>query len=236
MFEVDKDQFSPRSPPLTATAVSKNAAVRGEAARLIRNECERFVCKTIRAVFLGEGNVAMRSSLEMDVQTNSTADTSYGSLGGISRSSSIDDGGYLLGSRTNTELSISSGSSARIMNEATGLVQAWFEMWEYKENCRFRGFIAENEEEKALFVFFDENAFGGGLKPGMMALLELAETPGIDCSHVYICLDKRLAKKDYECLVKDLRWVGFSLTTLADWTVYSDITSDRWTFLSMEVE
>lgn len=69
-----------------------------------------------------------------------------------------------------------------------------------------------------------------------MALLELAETSGIECSHVYICLDKRLAKKESEVLIKDLRWVGFGLTTLADWTVYSDITSQRWTFLSMEVQ
>lgn len=106
----------------------------------------------------------------MDVHNNNAIGTNYGSLGGVSRSSSIDGGGYSLGSRTNTELSTSSGSSAVTTNETNGFVQAWFEMWEYKENCRFRGFIAENEEEKALFVFFDENAFGGGLKPGYVPL------------------------------------------------------------------
>lgn len=47
-----------------------------------------------------------------------------------------------------------------------GLVSDWIEVWDYVGGIRFRGFIAEKEEEKAMFVFFDQNVVGGDLKAG----------------------------------------------------------------------
>jgi hypothetical protein len=68
----------------------------------------------------------------------------------------------------------------------------------------------------------------------MMALLELCSA--IDCSSIYVCVDRRMKQKEYHGLTKDLRWVGFEATTLADWTVYEEITSKHWTFLHMDVD
>jgi hypothetical protein len=42
----------------------------------------------------------------------------------------------------------------------------YIEMWDYVGGIRFRGFVAEKEGEKAMFVFFDESVIGGDLKAG----------------------------------------------------------------------
>jgi len=167
----------------------------------------------------------LQGSLELDAQ-NLTMTTRL-------------DGGYLLGrdgSDDGQGLSSSTSSAETLTNTATGLVRSHWEMWDYQGGCRFRGFVAEGEHETGMFVFFDEGAFGHGLKAGMMALIDLCDAPGVKCSNIYVCLDRRLKMSEYTTLMKDLRWVGFEPTTLADWTVYENITSDRWTLLSLEVE
>jgi hypothetical protein len=42
----------------------------------------------------------------------------------------------------------------------------YIEMWDYVGGMRFRGFVAEKEDEKAMFVFFDETVIAGDLKAG----------------------------------------------------------------------
>ena len=44
-------------------------------------------------------------------------------------------------------------------------VDAWMEVWDYAGGASFRAFIANNGEEKTLFVFFDiEGTLGRDLK------------------------------------------------------------------------
>jgi len=49
----------------------------------------------------------------------------------------------------------SSTSSAETLTDTTNkLVKSYWEMWDYQGGCRFRGFVAEGEEETSMFVFF----------------------------------------------------------------------------------
>ncbi|KAF2228028.1 ornithine decarboxylase antizyme-domain-containing protein, partial [Elsinoe ampelina] len=117
-----------------------------------------------------------------------------------------------------------------------GLVREFVEVWTYHSGLRFRGFVAEKDEGKALFVFFEKDAVGKDLKKPLMALLELAASPEFDCEKLVACLDRETEKSDHDDLVHDLGWVGFEPTTLEPWTPGAvDITSPRWLMLSMEV-
>ena len=52
-----------------------------------------------------------------------------------------------------------------LMDEAEG-VSVWIEMWDYVGGIRFRGFVAEKDDERAMFVFFDQSVVAGDLKAG----------------------------------------------------------------------
>jgi len=47
-----------------------------------------------------------------------------------------------------------------------GHVTEWVEIWDYAGGVRFRGFVAEKNAEKALFIFFDGSVIGKDLKQG----------------------------------------------------------------------
>ncbi len=70
-----------------------------------------------------------------------------------------------------------------------------------------------------------------------MALFELASTSGFDCSQIVACLDRSISSAELETVIRNLGWVGFELTTLADWIpdVSGDLISDRWLFVIAEV-
>ena len=44
------------------------------------------------------------------------------------------------------------------------VITDYIEMWDYVGGIRFRGFVVEKEEERAMFVFFDEAVIGADLK------------------------------------------------------------------------
>jgi len=50
--------------------------------------------------------------------------------------------------------------------ERRGLVGMWIEVWDYAGGARFRGFVAGDGEDRAMFVFFDDGVVGSDLKPG----------------------------------------------------------------------
>jgi hypothetical protein len=154
-----KDNLPPESPPLAAYAVSKTR--RGAAAHHIRSECERFCCETLKAIFLGEGTLALQGSLEMDAQN-----MRLGSHGNLTPLSNDIGGGYLLDHGDGHVGLSSSTSSAETLAATNGLVRSYWEMWDYQGGCRFRGFVAEGEHQTGMFIFFDEKAFGHGLKAG----------------------------------------------------------------------
>ncbi|KAF2671126.1 hypothetical protein BT63DRAFT_453512 [Microthyrium microscopicum] len=217
--EVGNDHGPPESPPLAAYAVSSTRL--GAAAHYIRSECERFCCETLKAAFLGEGRAALHDSLVLDAQTD-------GKMGGGAYLPAMQLDGSNGSMDSNDSYMLSPAMSSR------GCVSSFFELWDYVSGARFRGFIADKNGTKGLFVFFDRHAFGTDLKPGLMALLELCDVAGIDCSEAVICLDRYL-EGESKAMIHDFGWAGFELSTLADWTDHDDMISERWIFLSMEV-
>ena len=133
----------PSSPPLAAGNTLRSKARRGGAAYTITVECERLFCETLRSVFLGEGNQRQQDSLVTGMLNNNAYATSdYGTPG------SVQDVAVYSGNKSN--------------------VTETFEMWDYVGGIRFRGFVAETQNEKAMFVFFDHAVMqsSGDLKAG----------------------------------------------------------------------
>lgn len=136
---------------------------------------------------------------------------------------------------------------------SAGLVRNYLEIYDYAGGTRFRGFVAEKDNEKAMFVFFDKEAIGQDLKPGyvhqnvvsnydtlltgtrLTALLELASAGGFECTQLVVCVDRLADPEDAKDLTKDLGWVGFELMMLDHWSDTRDLISDRWIFLGMDV-
>lgn len=121
------------------------------------------------------------------------------------------------------------------MNAKNAAITDWIEIWDYVGGNRFRGFVAEKDGEKAMFIFFQEEVIGGDLKTALMALLELCEQPYFECSRLIACLDRHAEPQATAALVKDLGWIGFQLATLGDFTNGDEICSDKWLFMDMEV-
>ncbi|KAF2807917.1 uncharacterized protein BDZ99DRAFT_464813 [Mytilinidion resinicola] len=227
----------PQSPPLAAynshatkRPASNNGsrsgrARRGGAAYTITEECERLFCETLKAVFLGEGNAAVQDSLVAGVQNYNNITTTTSNFG--SDPNAHARYAYRTRGLPSPEMDGFGGSQ--------GLVTEWVEMFDYVGGIRFRGFVAEKDGERAMFVFFDNQVVGNDLKPGLMALLELCDIPSFECSQLVVCLDRHTESHAMSALSRDLGWVGFSLTTLDGWTNGDEITSDSWIFMGMDV-
>ncbi|OGE52636.1 hypothetical protein PENARI_c009G06182 [Penicillium arizonense] len=116
-------------------------------------------------------------------------------------------------------------------------IQRWIEVWDYSGDAIYRGFVAENNGERTLFVFFEDRALDQGLKSGLIALFELADMTTFGCSQIVACVG-RSERTDAMELVRSLGWCGFSLTTLEPWMSSGDQgvpISDKWLFLVAEV-
>ncbi|KAH4111817.1 hypothetical protein HBH74_101430 [Parastagonospora nodorum] len=194
----------PSSPPLAAKHTPR--ARRGGAAYTITGECERLFCETLRSVFLGEGSQICEDSLVLGTHCK------------------VD--GY-------PERLMDSPEPETIAADS-GVVSDWIEMWDYVGGIRFRGFVADKDGEKAMFVFFDQSVVAGDLKAGLMALLELCEVDYFSCDRLVVCIDRHADTTARDSLVKDLGWIGFSLTTLDDFSEGAELTSDKWLFMDME--
>ncbi|KAL6892502.1 ornithine decarboxylase antizyme domain-containing protein [Trichoderma longibrachiatum] len=214
----------PSSPPLAALTSSNELALlpkqkkrdipgrrlerRGGAALMIREECERFFCETMKTVFLGERDQSVHGS-------------------GLT-------GAYLQSPPPDNHLAdpFNQGPDAA---PAGSRIDAWMEVWDYAGGSSFRAFVADDGREKSLFVFFDiEGVLGRDLKKALMALIELADGP-LACSQIVACLDRRLPADDAHDLIKSLQWVGFDMATLDHWAKDLDVTSKQWVFMGMEL-
>ncbi|KAH8704714.1 ornithine decarboxylase antizyme-domain-containing protein [Talaromyces proteolyticus] len=112
-------------------------------------------------------------------------------------------------------------------------IDAYLEIWDYANDAIYRGFVAEYDNQKTLFVFFDDRTADHGIKNGLLALFELAEMEHLSCDHVVACVP-RLADPMGLGIVRNLGWCGFSLTTLESWMTTDSSAasiSDRWIFL-----
>ena len=54
--------------------------------------------------------------------------------------------------------------------EEKGAISDYIEMWDYVGGIRFRGFVAEKEDERAMFIFFEESVINGDLKAGCVIM------------------------------------------------------------------
>jgi hypothetical protein len=45
-------------------------------------------------------------------------------------------------------------------------IQRWIEVWDYSGDAIYRGFVAEHNKKRTLFVFFEDRALEHGLKSG----------------------------------------------------------------------
>jgi len=116
------------------------------------------------------------------------------------------------------------------------VVKKYVEVWDYAGGgARFRGFVADQDGESTLFVFFDRDIIGRDLKHGLMALLELASSDGFSCSQLVVCVDRSANPEDTKDLTKDLGWIGFELVMLDEWSEENGCISDRWLLLGMGI-
>ncbi|KAK4670701.1 uncharacterized protein QC763_213630 [Podospora pseudopauciseta] len=197
---------------------------RGGATLRIREECERFFCETLRAMFLGERSEARQGSVLMGVfNNNSNTRNQYASQ--LTPPEDCPLNSYTMGP---------AGAGAGI--------PAWMEIWDYAGGCSFRAFLAENVaageedgvESRTLFVFFDRDVVSRDLKKALVALIELADGP-LGCSHMVIAIERCIQEEDAKPLTKGLQWAGFSLTTLDFWSSGYDVISSKWLFMGMEL-
>ncbi|TQS32997.1 hypothetical protein Golomagni_06674 [Golovinomyces magnicellulatus] len=217
----------PTSPPLAAITSNNELAMlpkqkkreshpgnarrqdrRGGAALMIREECERFFCESMKTVFQGERNLSMNGS---------------GLTGAFLPTPPPDN-------------PFSDAFQQGAPRRGRGFeADAWMEVWDFVGGASFRAFVAANGKEKSLFVFLDlECVMSRDLKKALMALIELADGP-LGCSHLVTCIDRRLPVDEAIELTKSLQWVGFDMTTLDHWSNDLDVTSKKWVFMGMEL-
>lgn len=57
-------------------------------------------------------------------------------------------------------------------------VTDWLEIWDYVGGATFRGYVAEHQGERSMFVFFDSGVLSSDLKPGYVLQLRDSSTHG----------------------------------------------------------
>ncbi|CRK26815.1 hypothetical protein BN1708_000624 [Verticillium longisporum] len=207
----------------SASSSSKRSR-RGGAALSIREECERFFCERMSAVFQGERNADAKASGLMGVHA-------------LLPTPPNDPDASYFGGRDGFAAAKAQHGVQRHDDDLAGsgtVVTAWLEIWDFAGGASFRAFVGDDGLERSLFVFFDGNVVGVDLKKALMALIDLADTP-LDCQHLVVCLDRRIEERDAKSLMKSLQWVGFELTTLDNWAKDLDVTSKEWLFMGMEL-
>ncbi|KAI6802419.1 hypothetical protein KC363_g3131 [Hortaea werneckii] len=201
----------------------------GDAAHHITEECERLFCETLRTVFLVEKDTGLETSLVMDAPS-SNSNNNDGARGSTTS--------MAIPQHTTTKHGIPTPSPSpdtMVLPKTTGLVKEYVEVFDYVGGLQFRGFVAEKGDERALFVFFENSALGADLKPGLMALLELASSDQFNCSQLVACVGRQADDEAVHDTTRDLGWVGFELMMLDDWAKANDCLSDRWIFMGMDV-
>ena len=127
----------------------------GDAAYHIMEECERLFCDTLKAVFLVEKDTGLENSLVMDMR-NTKADSN--ALDILPKQQ-----------RTMMQHDLPTPSPSPETNayfDEGGLIKEYVEVWDYVGGLRFRGFVAEKDDERSLFIFFDQYVVGTDMKKG----------------------------------------------------------------------
>lgn len=127
----------------------------------------------LRTTFLVEKNAgAARNSLVMGALEDRTDESAVP----LSKKSSPYDYGHAAGmpvQQRPRQASLptpapSPGTAVYPPVQSGGMIKEYLEVYDYhsRAGTRFRGFLAENEQARALFVFFDREVMEQDLKPG----------------------------------------------------------------------
>lgn len=242
---------SPQQPPLLRRRS-------GDAACHITEECERLFCETLKSVFLVEKDTDLENSLVMDMHNinikSTDAEGERNGAEGIAMSKAnvtpsrpipLQQQQFSTHQQANTtmlrhgQMTPTPSPGALTYPHPGGLIRDYVEVWDYVAGVGFKGFVAAgkgSDESQSLVIFFDKQVVGVDLKPGLMALLELAAHERFDCGQLVIALDRTINKPDLTDLMRDLGWVGFELTKLdALASGAEDCVSQKWLFLGMEI-
>ena len=65
---------------------------------------------------------------------------------------------------------VEDGLPVALHGKRPGLVQTWIEVWDYAGGAWFRGFVAGDDDERTLFIFFDDGMQRHDLKPGYVKI------------------------------------------------------------------
>jgi len=208
----------------------------GDAACHITEECERLFCETLKAVFLVEKRTACQNSLEMDTLIiDDDDDRAITATGATTASRPIPQQSPTQSALLqHGQITPSPSPDGRIYPKTTGLVRDYVEVWDYVGGVGFKGFVAEHDAGRTLFVFFGKEVIETDLKPGLMSLLELAVVDRFDCAKLVIGLDREAGDEAVKDLSHDLGWAGFELTMLDEWAGQKACTSDRWLFVEVD--
>lgn len=209
------------SPPSSPSAGRPSLRARkrsGDAAFHITEECERLFCETLKTVFLVEKDTGLETSLLMDLRNTSSNVP-------IPQSTVVHHG----------QPTPSASPDGRLYPNTGGLLREYVEVWDYAGGARFRGFVAEKDDMRSMFIFFDREVVGMDLKPGLMSLLELASSEHFACTQLVVGIDREADKEQVEDLSRDLGWVGFELSMLDPWTNEQGCISERYILLGMDV-
>ena len=124
-----------------------------DAAYHITEECERLFCETLKTVFLVEKDTGLENSLVMDMRNIST--------------NVVQIPPRQQPTILKHDLPTPSPSpDARTYPQTGDLIKEYVEIWDYAGGARFRGFVADKLDDRALFIFLDKEVIGKDLKPG----------------------------------------------------------------------
>ncbi|KAI9840470.1 MAG: hypothetical protein M1838_004053 [Thelocarpon superellum] len=207
----------------------------------------RYAVQTAQPVILADCYVVKAGTAA--VQAFHYSSTGAGGEGTTARKGSLG-----MGADSKMEVHLTYAASNAYTRREHGVVEQWAEVWDYSGDAHFRGFVAPGTLGRGLFIFFDHTTVAHDLKHGyareigrrarldadedfyrLMALIELASTPSLACERLVICLERSMPAEQLKDLVRVLGWVGLELTTLAAWTSGTEVLSDQWMFLGMEV-
>ena len=124
-------------------------------------ESERLFCETLRAVFLVEKDASLQTSLLMGARTTGIAAASRNAG---SDAVEIPPRQQLTIRKHDLPTPSPSPDERRYLPPGDK-VKDYLEVWDYTGGARFRGFIAEKDEQRALFIFFDKEVLDKDLKP-----------------------------------------------------------------------
>lgn len=112
-------------------------------------------------MLLAEKGTGLRDPLVMDMRMNTNAKQGYGDGKPIPLPHQQQ--------KTIVEHDLPTPSPSpdgKLYPATAGLAKEYVEVFDYAGGLRFRGFVAEKDDERSLFIFFDEEVVGQDLKPG----------------------------------------------------------------------